>query len=91
MVEVYILPKLTQTLLGYIDFLSLSTDCLATSHQYYQLSPPVAIMALWDSFEMHYRGIFNVFVVSGMGIRSGTLLLCDAVHMQLFWCIRLMF
>lgn len=59
MVEVYILPKLTQTLCGYID-------CLATSHQYYQLSPPVAIMALWDSFEIQYRGIFNVFVVSGL-------------------------
>ena len=23
-------------------------------------------MTLWDSFEMHYRGIFSVFVVSGL-------------------------
>jgi len=72
LVEVYILPKWTETLHGYIDFLSLSTDCLAKSRTLITILPTVAMpvfqcrMTLWDSFEMHYRGIFNVFVVSGL-------------------------
>jgi len=72
LVDVYILPKWTETFPGYIDFLSLSTECLAKSRTLTTILPTVAMpvfqcrMTLWDSFEMHYRGIFNVFVVSGL-------------------------